>query len=344
MKGKYHVIVQNSRVKFEFDIRRNITIVRGDSATGKTTLMTLIEAHDRLGEDSGVAVSCARRCIAINNANWEAVLGSASSCIVFADEDTKAVRSVEFARMVRSTDNYYVIITREDLPNLPYSVDEIYGIHSSGKHADLRKTYNSFYRLYGPVNLEGVGVASRVLVEDSNSGYEFFRAAVDEGISVTSAGGKGNIRHLLLEYGDERTVVIADGAAFGPEMAEVYIFAKTHKNVHLYLPESFEWIVLDSGIVDDNRVKEILRHPEDYVESRECFSWEQFFTRLLVQETEGTYLRYSKHKLNEAYLNGREFQAMLAVLGKLRALLTGVTDGYAKRDTEAGDGGVIADK
>ena len=39
MKGKYHIIVQNSRVKFEFDIKRNIIIVRCDSATGKTTLI-----------------------------------------------------------------------------------------------------------------------------------------------------------------------------------------------------------------------------------------------------------------------------------------------------------------
>ena len=48
MKGKYHIIVQNSRVKFEFDIKRNITIVRGDSATGKTTLVSLIDTYDDL--------------------------------------------------------------------------------------------------------------------------------------------------------------------------------------------------------------------------------------------------------------------------------------------------------
>jgi hypothetical protein len=35
MKGKYHVIVQNKRLRHEFDIKRNITIIRGDSATRK---------------------------------------------------------------------------------------------------------------------------------------------------------------------------------------------------------------------------------------------------------------------------------------------------------------------
>lgn len=150
MQGSYHVMVQNRRIRFEFDIRRNITIVRGDSATGKTTLMSLIEAYDRLGSESGVNIICDRRCVAVNNANWKRVVESIDECIVFFDEDTRDMRTIEFARTIRSSTNYYVIITREDLPNLPYSVDEIYGIHTSGKYADLRRTYNSFYRIYEP--------------------------------------------------------------------------------------------------------------------------------------------------------------------------------------------------
>ena len=62
MKGKYHIIVQNNRVKFEFDIKRNITIIRGDSATGKTTLMHLVETYERLGDESGISISCAKSC------------------------------------------------------------------------------------------------------------------------------------------------------------------------------------------------------------------------------------------------------------------------------------------
>ena len=36
----------------EFEIRRNITIIRGDSATGKTTLIDMIREYDENGEDS----------------------------------------------------------------------------------------------------------------------------------------------------------------------------------------------------------------------------------------------------------------------------------------------------
>ena len=42
MKGKYKVIVQNNRLHYELEIRRNITIIQGNSATGKTTLVNML--------------------------------------------------------------------------------------------------------------------------------------------------------------------------------------------------------------------------------------------------------------------------------------------------------------
>ena len=45
MKGSYHVMVQNNRLRYEFDIRRNITIIQGDSATGKTTLVQILSVY-----------------------------------------------------------------------------------------------------------------------------------------------------------------------------------------------------------------------------------------------------------------------------------------------------------
>lgn len=57
------------------------------------------------------------------------------------------MKSQEFAAAVKASDNYFVIITREDLPNSPYSADEIYGIYTSGKYHDRKRTYNELYRI-----------------------------------------------------------------------------------------------------------------------------------------------------------------------------------------------------
>lgn len=37
MRGSHKVIIETERMKYEFTIRRNITVILGDSATGKTT-------------------------------------------------------------------------------------------------------------------------------------------------------------------------------------------------------------------------------------------------------------------------------------------------------------------
>ncbi len=321
MKGKYHIIVQNNKVKFEFDIKRNITIVRGDSATGKTTLVSLIDTYDRLGADSGIEVLCKKRCLTINNSNWEYILNSISECIVFIDEETTIVKSDNFARKIRETDNYYVIITRENLPNLPYSVEEVYGIHNSGRYSDMRRTYNSFYQLYTPENSVKNEPVEIVIAEDSNSGHEFFKAVTADDISCISAGGKTKIKRLVNDNNGKKLLIIADGAAFGSEMGELYRYIKKHPEVSLYLPESFEWLILKSGLIDGNRIVDILQHTEDYLESSDFFSWERFFTKLLISETEGTYLQYSKQKLNEVYLNAKEKEQILSSANIIRPML-----------------------
>ena len=55
MKGSYEVVVRNSRVQFKLTVNRNLTILRGDSATGKTTLITMVADYEELGRESGVA-------------------------------------------------------------------------------------------------------------------------------------------------------------------------------------------------------------------------------------------------------------------------------------------------
>ncbi|WP_051463359.1 hypothetical protein [Ruminococcus flavefaciens] len=126
-----------------------------------------------------------------------------------------------------------------------------------------------------------------------------------------SAGGKTKIKRIVTENEGKKLLVIADGAAFGPEMGELYLYMQKHPEVILYLPESFEWLILKSGLIDGNRIADLLKHTEDFLESSEYFSWERYYTKLLDSETEGTYLQYSKLKLNDVYLNPNEKTAII---------------------------------
>ena len=57
-----------------------------------------------------------------------------------------------------------------------------------------------------------------------------------------------------------------------------------------------------------------MNHPEDFIESQKYFSWERFFTVLLVEYTQDSYLKYSKNKLNKVYLDDKIKQAILSVM------------------------------
>lgn len=314
MKGKYHIVVQNNRLRYELTVRRNITIIRGDSATGKTTLINLIGQAAALGENSGVDVICERPCRTLGGNDWNLILPNIHGQIIFLDEENQFLKSHEFAAAVKASDNYFVIITREDLPNLPYSVEEIYGIHTSGKYHDLRRTYNEMYQIYSAESFSEKVKPDTVVVEDSNCGYEFFRAICTEhNINCLSAKGKTNLKRSVAKNSEE-LLIVADGAAIGSEMNELYQLMRANPHMKCYLPESFEWLILKSGQIDGNAVQDILEHSEDFIESQKYFSWERFFTALLVEYTGNSYLKYNKSKLNEAYLQGRMKQAVLNVI------------------------------
>lgn len=150
MKGSYQISVSNGKVKYDFLIRRNLTIIRGNSATGKTTLVEMIREYYDSGENSGITLQCNRVCRVLSGRDWKILLDATHESIVFIDEDNDFVFTNEFSEAVRNSDNYYVIVTRESLPNLPYSVDEIYGIRNSGYYAGLKQVHNEFYHIYGP--------------------------------------------------------------------------------------------------------------------------------------------------------------------------------------------------
>lgn len=303
MKGSYAITVSNAKLRYDFTIRRNITIIKGNSATGKTTLVEMIREYYEAGEDSGIRLRCEKSCRVLGGRDWEPLLRLMHETIVFIDEDNAFLPTKEFAEAVRESDNYYVIVTREGLPNLPYSVEEIYGIRESGKYASLRQTYNELFHIYGKTDYTKPVKPGYVIVEDSNSGFEFFAGAVKESrCKVVSAGGKSNIFAETIKNPGDDILIIADGAAFGAEMDRMMKQVQRKKGIVLYLPESFEWLILQSGLIPDGKLNAMLEKPENFIDSREYLSWERFFTALLIEMTKNTYLQYSKRKLNEVYL------------------------------------------
>lgn len=314
MKGSHRVIIEAKRVKYDFTLTRNITILTGDSASGKTVLIDYIRDYRRYGSESGVMVSCDRECRTLDNEDWEMQLKRITNSIIFIDEGNRFVTSKEFAKLALESDNYFVLATREKMPMLPYSVQEIYGFRESGKYHEAKQKYNEMYHLYGEISAQSSIEPELVITEDSNSGYDFFaKLSEQKNVNCISANGKSNIIKCLQD--SEKTqgtrLIIVDGAAFGSEMKEVYEYWNTVGNVVLYAPESFEWLLLSSNTIPNANVTEILQEPENYIDSKKYASWERFFTALLIDMTKGDPVwSYSKKKISSVYVSSKVITAV----------------------------------
>ena len=318
MKGKHKIEVRSKRIVFTIELERNITILRGDSATGKTTLVEMLSAYENYGRKSGITIVCDKTCRVLSGALWEAQLKDIQDAIVFVDEGSTFVSSLDFARAIQKTDNYYVLVTREDLSTLPYSVNAILELKKTTSR--FKRTYNKAYPIYDSLSASDVelGSVEKLLTEDANSGYQLFTKVGEKyGIVCISAAGKDNIKQKILLLKSEKVLVIADGAAFGPQMNDIYrLMQEDSAKFSLYLPESLEWLLLKADLLGQPDVLEILKHPADFIESSEFFSWERFFTNLLEQRTKDVpYMRYDKAKLPEFYLQEENLEKIIAEMG-----------------------------
>ena len=242
MIGKYDITLYNNKVHYHLTVKRNITILRGDSASGKSEFIRLLSAYNSNPASSGITLICDRKCSVLTEENWQLFTATYTGCIFFIDEGHTFLKTKEFAEAVEGADHYFVIISREKLSQLPYSIDEIYGLREdvdSGRYHNPKRVYNGMYRIFGKLP-EPDTLPDLVVTEDSNSGNDFFGILFPN--ICFSSNGKSNIKNAIARHLGQRILVVVDGAAFGPEMQDCMdISASIDGAISLYAPESFEY-------------------------------------------------------------------------------------------------------
>lgn len=314
MTGGFSFRIVSKRVQYEFQVNRKIMRITGNSATGKSELIrTLEDAED---PRTGISVQCKYRCDILSNRFFRIIkediavicekikqhdsqgfedamrdyLSRYDQVLFFADEDFLDMGTNEFALFCKFTDSFFVLLCREPLAKLPYSYTEIYTIKTSGKFHTLRPKYESG-------KFMALEEGRKILVEDSNAGFGFFRYFYQ---NVLSANGKSKIKGIV-EKTCEPMEIIADGAAFGAEIEEILgIISRNNTDVKLFLPESFEYLLLSSTLFSDAEVTDIIADPIQKINGL-YFSWERFFYEKLVEFTKDFVNQYSKRTLNECY-------------------------------------------
>lgn len=309
MRGQQTLKVITKRVEYNLKFRRNITIIRGDSGTGKTTLCSILHKYivDQGRSAHKVKCSCKFRVLSDSWLDALPVLKDSENYLIFVDEDANYINSLEFADMIMGSSNYFVIITRSTIKNIPFSYKEVYEFNSVSVGNTTVVSNIPFYS-----DLKHTIKPDCIITEDTKSGYIMLRALCGNNTVEISEEEKkygiGNNKLLekcqrLAEIG-HKVLVMLDGAAIGYLIESLYKEARENNNVVLWAPESFEYLLLQSGIVCRRDVPIILEKPEDQISSELFPTWERFFTWLvtdIMREYNGH--TYAKGNLKPWYYN-----------------------------------------
>ncbi len=282
METQHDILVQNKRdIQFKITINRKFTLIRGDSATGKSTLFQMV-SDAGTSVQVGIHIACDVPVVALHETGYKYELSNENGKIYIIDEDFSPVKTKEFAVLALKSDNCFIIITRESLPSIPYSYKEIYKIKTSGKYHSLERIYMDY---------DTITEMDKMVTEDEDSGLAYYQALY--GDKVTTSHGNSN----LSKYGAQNTLLIGDGCAIGAYIQDLVLTGSA-----LYLPESFEWKLLKNGMFAKcEKVKELVANPGKMIEATQI-SMERYCTNLLINMTANTSAQYSKSKLNDCYI------------------------------------------
>lgn len=159
------ISIKSKRLEYEFQIREKITFISGDSATGKTKMVSLINTSDN--PSVKINVSNGFDLISISESEFSKFVKHANRQIhenkyhslkeywadrdnfpivnsVIVIDDEVFVESKEFATFVNADKyNYYIIINRTQISKISYSIYEVYNLKTNGKLHWLERRYNS---------------------------------------------------------------------------------------------------------------------------------------------------------------------------------------------------------
>lgn len=318
MKGTFTFKVDYRNLTFNFKIIRNITILQGDSATGKTTLINLLAQSLLPKKRHGISVITNAKYYVYTESSdrsWKETLENKKEMVIFFEENNTFIHTHEFARYVADSGNYFVFITRDPIKDLPYSTKEIYsiGCHYNGfKHVyEFNEVYKNFPYLDNNFDL--------IITEDSKSRFQFFSKFFCNSKVESANGASKFITYLdTLSNSDAHNILcIADGAAFGCYIRDLVEFSMDNldKRITIWLPESFEWVLLKARVISFDSLTQILNNPSEYIECRDYVSWERFFTYLVEKYSDEEW-KYTKGELDPYYYSEKNKEKIKGTLPK----------------------------
>lgn len=317
MKGKYSIKLKNKKMQYSLEISRQVSIIRGDSSTGKSSFVAMLKQHISEVNKGTFPTTILETNISLKNIHImsgddEHILSKIeeySKSIIILDEDCDYFfNKKSFGSYVKNSDNYFVIVSRRKLAHVPYSIDSVFCFENSVKAMNGIVYTSSIIKKVFSNDYIKVNDCSVIITEDVGLGCEVYRK-VCPNAKVVSAKGNSAIQKMIGEElginSNASISVICDNSAYGNYIGDLIKFLEFKEYlVSLYAPESFEWLILKSLYSKKPEVLKVLESPWDFCETTKYYSYERMYTSLL----NSIYLKYFGVK----YTKGNTSDKMLA--------------------------------
>jgi hypothetical protein len=233
----------------------------------------------------------------------------------------------KYEKLLRYTTNYYVLISRSqiDLSRIPFSITELYTFETESEYSTELKRFINVTKNVPYVNIpkENNVVVDNIVTEDSSTGLRFFKkvSGLSDNKCISAHGNTGILKVLRKYDSNESILVVVDGVAFGNYIRGLIEYINEHKNVIIYAPESFEWILLHSNIFKgDRKIKLVLNNTSEVIDNIKFPTWEVYYTDILEnyysnQTVDEHLFKYSKQAgLSDVFTNQENINNLQSIL------------------------------
>lgn len=286
------ISIKSPNINYELQIENKLTIITGLSASGKTTLINLINEYN--SENNVAEVDSELPMYIINSNIWENSELFRNKAFYFIDEDMEFLKTPKFFKNIMNSSGYFIVVGRNPEIFINYSVDSIYEL----------KLYNGVHKMVNKYNIKDLAYKYNqysiigVINEDSGSGFEFYKYIIPLN-HISSMGNKGILK--LLEMEDSK-IVILDRVRYGKWINTLINSIESNNyNVVLNLQNSFEYVILKSGVLGNDLEKFNLMESE--LKLNNINLKKTYFDILIESSSKNKRTRYTKKYINPWYLD-----------------------------------------
>lgn len=231
--------------KYNLDIKldHKISVVRGNSATGKTTLIKVLDEYRTVISpelDDGF------RLVVVTPGGEHAFTEKRAVYVI--DENVEIDRELA-GRIKVSTGSYFLIFRRSDLSVINFSIYALYNLIMENNVHKLQPA------VYGNTNKIKYDVKPDiVLVEDSGKGFTWFKKLFERSnIKIDTTHGKDKVISCVeeeIKYDKKTVIVMFDLISFGNHIMKLIQLCKDYNGEIYYYGsyKSFEYLVLQSNM------------------------------------------------------------------------------------------------